>query len=481
MLVCVSIRENLSCGHNFYLRARPALRYNSSDMSTVPSPPYASARVKLRPQITLAPLIGILYFTVSGGAYGLEDLVQATGPGLALLLLLLTPLIWSLPVALMVAELSSAIPEEGGYYRWVTRGLGRFWGFQEAWWIWMWTFVDMAIYPALFAEYLKAFWPSISPLQQWGIALLVIWSAAGLNARGAKTVGMGALFSLGLVLLPFLFLTAFGLARMDHAPWSPLLTSSKSWPVTLGLGLSVVMWNYQGWDNISAFSGEVVRPAWTFPRALAFTLPLVVLSYLLPVLAGLGATSEPSLWTTAYFPELARRVSGPILAGWIGLSALVSQWCLFNSQLLFVSRLPFVLAEDRYLPKALAWLHPHWHTPCASILLCAVVYSGLTWLNFKKLVVLDVCIYSIALVLELIALVRLRQREPDLPRPFKIPGGRWGLSFVCGMPILLILTNLTAVLLSPDTLRRDLLLTLLAVLSGPLVYFVTRRVRQRTS
>src|SRR5262249_38945488 len=225
------------------------------------------------------PLIGILYFTVSGGAFGLEDLVQATGPGLSLLLIVITPLIWSLPVALLVAELSSAIPEEGGYYRWVTRGLGRFWGFQEAWWIWMWTFVDMAIYPVLFVEYLHNFWPTMTATQQWGIKLGIIWSAAALNLRGARSVGRGAVISLGLVILPFAFLTAFGLFRMQHAPWAPFLTSEKSLPLTLGLGLSVVMWNYQGWDNISAFSGEVIRPAWTIPRALTFTLPLVMLSY----------------------------------------------------------------------------------------------------------------------------------------------------------------------------------------------------------
>ena len=77
--------------------------------------------------ITLWPLIAATYFMVSGGPYGLEDVVRGAGYGGAILLLLVTPLIWSLPTALMIGELSSAIPAEGGYYVWVRRAAGSFW------------------------------------------------------------------------------------------------------------------------------------------------------------------------------------------------------------------------------------------------------------------------------------------------------------------------------------------------------------------
>ena len=104
-------------------------------------------------KLTLLPLVMVMFFTVSGGAYGLEDLVGSSGPGMALVLIVVTPLIWSLPTALMVAELSTAMPVPGGYYAWVKRALGPFWGFQEGWWSWITSFVDMAIYPVLFADY----------------------------------------------------------------------------------------------------------------------------------------------------------------------------------------------------------------------------------------------------------------------------------------------------------------------------------------
>ena len=84
-------------------------------------------------KMRLLPLIAATYFMVSGGPYGLEDIIGKAGYGRALLLLALVPLVWSLPTSLMVGELASALPEEGGYYHWVRRAMGPFWGFQEAW------------------------------------------------------------------------------------------------------------------------------------------------------------------------------------------------------------------------------------------------------------------------------------------------------------------------------------------------------------
>ncbi|MGA8069378.1 MAG: amino acid permease, partial [Terriglobales bacterium] len=83
-------------------------------------------------RLTLWPLVAATFFMVSGGTYGTEDIVHGAGYGKAILILLLTPLLWSLPTAFMIGELSSALPFEGGYYAWVRRAMGNFWGFQEA-------------------------------------------------------------------------------------------------------------------------------------------------------------------------------------------------------------------------------------------------------------------------------------------------------------------------------------------------------------
>src|SRR5437870_2005238 len=88
-------------------------------------------------RLTLWPLVAATFFMVSGGTYGTEDIVHGAGYGRAILILLLTPILWSLPTAFMIGELSSALPFECGYYAWVRRAMGNFWGFQEAcsrWW-----------------------------------------------------------------------------------------------------------------------------------------------------------------------------------------------------------------------------------------------------------------------------------------------------------------------------------------------------------
>src|SRR5215469_13274279 len=89
--------------------------------------------LKSAAKISVVPMITATYFMVAGGPYGLEEIVQKTGYAATLLILVITPLLWSLPTALMVSELAAAIPEEGGFYVWARRSMGPFLGYQEAW------------------------------------------------------------------------------------------------------------------------------------------------------------------------------------------------------------------------------------------------------------------------------------------------------------------------------------------------------------
>src|SRR5437870_6310646 len=150
-------------------------------------------------RLTLWPLVAATFFMVSGGTYGTEDIVHGAGYGRAILILLLTPLLWSLPTAFMIGELSSALPFEGGYYVWVRRAMGRFWGFQEAWLSLVASIFDMAIYPALFIAYLTRLLPSFDTnLRRMMVGLAVVAVCALLNIGGIRVVGTT---SLGLFLL----------------------------------------------------------------------------------------------------------------------------------------------------------------------------------------------------------------------------------------------------------------------------------------
>lgn len=173
----------------------------------MPSPAYIR---KIRP----IQLIAVIFFTVSGGPYGLEPLLTYAGEHGALLLLLITPLLWDVPAIFTVLELNSMMPVTGGYYKWVKYALGTRWGFYEGWWTWLYTFVDLAIYPVLFVEYTSFFFPGLEAYKV-PICLTVIWASAGLNILGIVPVGRVSLFLSAAVLTPFILL--FVIALYHHS------------------------------------------------------------------------------------------------------------------------------------------------------------------------------------------------------------------------------------------------------------------------
>ena len=405
-------------------------------------------------QLRLLPLVGLMFFTVSGGAYGLEDVVGSSGPGMAIVLILVTPIIWSLPAALMVAELSTALPVEGGYYYWVKVGLGRWAGYMEGSWSWLTTFVDMAIYPVLFADYLSNYVPgvaagatvlfSVGPIDvdlHWLVTLAVIWPLAYLNIRGAKGVGDSSIAFMAFILLPFAAVAILGIPRLiasGGAGLAPFTPPGVGTFAAFGAGLWVVMWNYLGWDGLSTIAGEVENPRRNFPRALAISIPLITLCYLLPVLGGLAASTDWQAWTAGYFPQLAEQLGGPTLGVWLAIGGLVSAAGLFSALLLSVSRVPFVMAGDGWLPKGLTRESERFGTPWVAIVVCAAIYSVFTLGPFQALVVVDVFLYSCALLLEFAALIALRVRMPNLSRPFRVPGGWPGIFVVTLLPALIV-------------------------------------------
>ena len=114
------------------LRRKTSKLATATATSKIAQPVLSAAPRKKSIRLTLWPLVAATFFMVSGGTYGTEDIVHGAGYGKGILILLLTPLLWSLPTAFMIGELSSALPFEGGYYAWVRRAMGNFWGFQEA-------------------------------------------------------------------------------------------------------------------------------------------------------------------------------------------------------------------------------------------------------------------------------------------------------------------------------------------------------------
>jgi hypothetical protein len=209
-------------------------------------------------KLTLLPLVIATFFMVSGGTYGTEEIVHGAGYGSAMLVLLITPLLWSLPTALMIGELASAIPAEGGFYVWVRDAMGRFWGFQEAWLSLVASIFDMAIYPTLFVAYLVRLFPWFDiGYRGLLVGVVVVATCAALNLAGIRVVAMTSVWLFVLLSAPFLVITA--LAVLKPGSLAAITHPTMSHIHIVG-ALLVAMWNYMGWDNASTIAGEVAQP-----------------------------------------------------------------------------------------------------------------------------------------------------------------------------------------------------------------------------
>ena len=441
-------------------------------------------------KLSYIALVSVIFFTVCGGAFGIEPLFGKVGAGWAILLILLTPLFWSLPISLMVSELASAIPVQGGYYVWVKRALGNFWGFQEGWWTICYTAVDMAIYPILFVNYLAFFVPYLQPdadgnltweqfFARWACAVVVILCGLLLNWNGAKAVGYNSTLFIFVIFLPFILLTYFGLSHESGGITKSFeaFRAGFSNEMNAGLfavGLATVMWNYSGWDNVSTFAEEVHNAPKNYPRALFTALGLSVLMYFLPTFALIGHTTSAEIWNeTAGFPVLAEQLGGLYLGILLAIAALIFAWGLFNSQILYASRLPFAMANDGWLPKFLAKTNVN-GVPTNALIACCAISALFAALPFGKLVVIDILLYSAELFLEFIALMFLRVYEPDLPRPFKIRGGWFVLILITILPMSFVGTVIYATLTDEATDLRHLGIVVLALVSGVILYFLRK-------
>ena len=374
---------------------------------------------------------------VSGGTYGTEDIVHGAGYGRAILILLLTPLLWSLPTAFMIGELSSALPFEGGYYAWVRRSMGNFWGFQEAWLSLVASIFDMAIYPTLFVAYLTRMFPWFQEGNRgWWVALAVVVACTLLNIAGVKAVSITSLWLFLALSAPFaivVLLVPFKLGALANAVTKPTTST-----VDILGGLLICMWNYMGWDNASTIATEVERPQRTYPRAMLAAVTIVAISYVLPFAAMWATGLKSTAWETGSWADIAALMGGPLLRIAVVLGGMMSGFGMFNALVMSYSRLPLAMAQDGMLPKIFGKLHPKSKAPWVAIVALAIGWAMCLGLGFARLVTLDILIYGSSLVLEFLALVVLRFREPNLARPFKVPGGLFG-AIAIGIPPTLLL------------------------------------------
>ena len=382
-------------------------------------------RLAIKPQnkrIALLPLIAATYFMVSGGPYGIEDILGGAGYARAIVILLALPLIWSLPTALMIGELASAIPAEGGFYVWVRRGLGPFWGYQESWLSLTASIFDMALYPSIFVLYLGKLHPSLTAdwrSYAWALAVVVLCCAW--NLRGAPEVGNDSVWLFALLLAPFVVFVALGFWRgltlhpVMHWGHSALGSGSEA---GLSTAILVALWNYMGWDNASTIAREVDNPQRNYPRAMISAAILTAFTYVLPLAAMAVAGLSPEGFSTGSWAVAGGALGGPILATAIVAGGVICGVGMFNALMMSYTRLPIAMAADGCLPRVLLRRNRR-EVPWVSVLICGLGWALALKLPFERLISIDLILYGSSLILEFAALIALRLREPDLPRPFR--------------------------------------------------------------
>jgi amino acid transporter len=280
----------------------------------------AETKKLLKRELTLLPLFGLIYFTVCGGSFGAEPMVSMSGPGLAILLFILTPLLFSIPNMLMVREMQSMMPVEGGYYHWLKKAFGPFVGFMGGWMNWVVAWVDVSIYPVLAAYYLGYFIPALRNgatiggvdvpawVLSWIVAIVLIWAISALNIRGARLSGLTANWLGVVMMIPLILMSIIGILSWIKSGTSlqlPFLPGGE--PVSLqtlipalSTGIYVAMWNFMGWELPTAAGDEIVNPKRTYPLAMVLVLIATIATYSIPTVTGLwggaGEDGKYQLW-----------------------------------------------------------------------------------------------------------------------------------------------------------------------------------------
>jgi len=440
-----------------------------------PGAPRPHASRGLGQKASLFYFVFVMFSYTTGGPFGLEAMVSTSGPGMTLLYHLFIPFFWCIPVSLVSAELTCAMPVEGGFYRWTRAAFGDFWGFLAGWWNWSASFLLGGTYAVLFTDYLAYYFPGIVGWKHWLASFLLIAFITWLNVRGIQMVGKAATILELLVFVPVIAMVVIGLAKWHHNPFLPLIPPNRPFHEVFGVGLALGLWLYSGYEQLSTVAEEVENPQRTYPRALALVVPLSIAAYFLPTFAALAALGNWQSWRDGYFSTAALLIGGPWLGSLMNIAAMLCSVALLNSTVLTTTRMPFTLAEDGYLPPFLTHTHPRYRTPWIAILISAAIYAALAFHSFGQLIIVYAWLRAATTVMTVLSAWGLRRKFPDLPRPYRIPWGNLGLVYVIALPV--VMTYIALRYSDPVGLRWGPL----ALVAGPVVYLVVKWFAKRAA
>lgn len=432
--------------------------------------------------IKVSGIVFMLYCLVAAGAFGIEEMIPESGPGMTILLLIIFPIIWAYPISNLVAECGAVLPSEGGVYVWVKEAFGEFWGFQAGWWATVSTYITNGVYVALVAGYVSQMIP-MSEIAVHAVKIGMILIFTIINLMGLREVGKVSTILSVLIVMAFALVAIVGFINWQTNPMEPMLPEGYSVFDGVGGGICICVWMYCGYECISNMAGEVKNPQ-VIPKGLMIAMPLVALTYVLPTIGGIASLPEGSweFWSTeggfggesvGYATVLTANLGQ--VWGYVFLAvAIVSQCAIFNTYMASGSRGFFVLADDHLCPQFLIKVSKKRGVPYVGILSLAVVTFILCQSDFTTLVSMEV-VFVLALYIILpVSVLKLRKKIPLEKRKerglFFIKGGKAAMIFYAGFPM--VIAVIALLINGTDYLTTGLM----ALCTGPVAYYILKRV-----
>jgi len=396
----------------------------------------------------------LVFYSVSGGPFGIETTVRAGGYCYALLGFLVFPLIWSLQESLMTAELGTAFPEASGGVVWVEQAFGPFCGWMAGYLSWVGGATDNAIYPVLFLEYLLQVIGNnnseeqiMGPLLRFCLITTTTISLAYINWRGLDVVGKLSVLICVLAMSPFLVMVVVGAFKLDPSRWFQLPDTNAAMDPDMAAEiaggffpdftaggvlwrpfLNNLFWNLNSFDSAGCFVGELKQGV-SFSRSMLLGMLLVVSCYFLPLLIAIGSSdADQSDWQDGYLATLNTNIVGPWLGAYTVFAAGISNIGLFQAELSSDAFQLMGMADRGYLPKKFSERSQH-GTPTYGLMLGTMVIVAMAVSDLDSLIEMLNFNYGFALLFEYAAFFKLRIDQPDLERPYKIPLGTIGCVF----------------------------------------------------
>ena len=451
--------------------------------------------------LKVSTVVFMIFCLCAAGAYGIEEMIPESGPGLTLVMLIVLPFIWSTPLGLVASELGSARPQEGGYYKWVQEALGEFWGFQAGWWRTISIYIDNTLYVILAGGYLANEF-DLSWGAEFAFKAFMIFVFTYINIRGIRDVGIVSTILSILVMVAFGMVAISGFLNWEQNSFIPFTADGDimgvsgiafgDWIYYIGMGIAIGMWMYAGYESMSTVAGEVTNPQ-VIPKATMITIPLIMAVYIFPTMAGLATltdekvanllgisveevAAEGGAWAfwgteagTVGYSDVVTANWGPAFGLFFVIVAVLAQCSIYNTYIASGSRGFFALAEDNLAPPILIKVDKKHGVPYVAVLSVGIVNLILCMFAFKVVVVIDVFLLISAYVMIFISAMILRKKIPREQLKFKIPGGYGLLCFICVVPM--TIAFIAFFINGTDYFVGGMV----GIVSGPVLYYIWRR------